>query len=296
MDASLGRSLQIRKPSSITRLVMFVILSVVLMMADHQGIRLHQIRASLSIIVYPIQIVAGIPSSIGRWISEAATGKDTLQHDYEELQKQNLSLQARLLKYDALVAENNRFRFLLTSAERVADRVIVAELLYVQPDPFTRSVTISRGTADEIYVRQPVIDAHGIMGQVTSTGIHTSVVTLITDPSHAVPVYVNRNGLRTIAVGTGAPDEINLPYLYNTADIKEGDLLMTSGMGGTFPAGYPVATVTKIINDPNEPSLRISAKPMAKLDHNRELLLIWPGKQPIKLDNEIPANGTEHTK
>jgi rod shape-determining protein MreC len=299
MDESLGRSLPLKKPSSITRLVIFIVLSVSLMMLDHRGNHLEQIRTSLSILVYPIQIIANAPTGISRWLSANLTTRSSelkkLKTDYGALKENHLLLLAKLQKYDALIAENNRFRFLLMSAERVSDRAIVAELLDTHPDPFTRNVTIGRGTADEVYVRQPVIDAYGIMGQVTRVGIHSSIVTLITDPSHAVPVQVNRNGLRTIAIGAGAQDTLSLPYLTNTEDIKEGDLLVSSGLGGTFPAGYPVATVSKIINDPDEPTLRITAKPMAKLNHNREVLLIWPGKAPLEPDESL-TNDTEHKK
>ena len=299
MDESLGRSLPLKKPSSITRLVIFIILSVSLMVLDHRGNHLEQIRTSLSILVYPIQIIANAPTGISRWLSANLTTHSSelkkLKNDYGALKENHLLLLAKLQKYDALIAENNRFRFLLMSAERVSDRAIVAELLDTHPDPFTRNVTIGRGTADEVYVRQPVIDAHGIMGQVTRVGIHSSIVTLITDPSHAVPVQVNRNGLRTIAIGAGAQDTLSLPYLTNTEDIKEGDLLVSSGLGATFPAGYPVATVSKIINDPDEPTLRITAKPMAKLNHNREVLLIWPGKAPLEPDESL-TNDAEHKK
>ena len=291
MDDSLGRYLPIKKPSSITRLAIFVILSVLLMMLDHNGNHLQQIRSSLSIVVYPVQMIATIPSVISRATSGLfVTDDSTLEEDYKKLQQQQRILLGKLQKYDALVSENNRFRFLLNSAERVTDRAIVAELLDVHPDPSTRNVTIGKGTADEVFVKQPVIDAYGIMGQVTRTGILTSTVTLITDPSHAVPVNVNRNGLRTIAIGGGAKDDLSLPYLTRTADVIEGDLLVTSGMGRTFPAGYPVATITKIINDPNEPALRITAKPLAKLNHNREVLLIWPGRAPTKLQTD-PSDG-----
>ncbi len=299
MDESLGRSLPLKKPSSITRLVIFIVLSVSLMMLDHRGNHLEQIRTSLSILVYPIQIIANAPTGISRWLAANLTTRSSelkkLKTDYGALKDNHLLLLAKLQKYDALIAENNRFRFLLMSAERVSDRAIVAELLDTHPDPFTRNVTIGRGTADEVYVRQPVIDAYGIMGQVTRVGIHTSIITLITDPSHAVPVQVNRNGLRTIAIGAGAQDTLSLPYLTNTEDIKEGDLLVSSGLGATFPAGYPVATVSKIINDPDEPTLRITAKPMAKLNHNREVLLIWPGKAPLEPDESL-TDDAEHKK
>jgi rod shape-determining protein MreC len=180
---------------------------------------------------------------------------------------------------EALEAENKRLRDLLGSAARVADRAVVAELVEVSLEPFTRKIVVAKGSRDSVYLGQPVIDAYGIIGQVTEVGPYASKATLITDPGHAIPVLVNRNGLRTIVFGTGAPDRVNVPYLTATADIREGDLLVSSGMGGRFPPGYPVAQVTAVVKDPNEAFLKISAKPMARLNYGKEVLLIWPGER-----------------
>jgi rod shape-determining protein MreC len=166
---------------------------------------------------------------------------------------------------------------MLGSATRVAERALAAELIEISQEPFARKIVIARGEHDGAFVGQPVIDAHGVMGQVTQALSAQSRVTLITDPGHAVPVLVNRNGLRALVFGTGNPDKVNVPYLTAAADIREGDLLVSSGMGGTFPAGYPVATVSRIVNDPNEPFLEIDARPVARLNHSKQVLLIWPG-------------------
>ena len=166
-----------------------------------------------------------------------------------------------------------------------ADKALAAELIEVSSEPFTRKVVIAKGSRDGGYVGQPVIDAHGIMGQVTQVADDFSRVTLITDAGHAIPVLDNRSGLRTIVFGTGDPDILKVPYLTASADIKQGDLLVSSGMGGTFPPGYPVAHVVKIANDPNEPFLTIGVKPAALLNHGKQVLLIWRGNPPRSRGN-----------
>ncbi|GMR21395.1 MAG: rod shape-determining protein MreC [Gammaproteobacteria bacterium] len=279
MDASLGKSLPFKTPSQVTRLVVFLTLSVVLMVADHRGDHLRQIRAGLSVLVYPVQVVASWPVEISRWVVDAIQSDEALQQELDTFRKQQPFLLAKLQKYNALETENKRLRDLLNAANKLADRAMVAELLEVHPEPFTRKLVIHRGYNNDVYIGQPVIDTYGVLGQVTQVGVFTSVVTLITDPSHAVPVQINRNGLRTIALGTGAQDRLNVPFLTPSVDIQEGDLLVTSGLGGGFPPGYPVAKITDIVADPNEAFLQISAKPLAHLNHNRELLLIWPGIQ-----------------
>ncbi|GMQ89744.1 MAG: rod shape-determining protein MreC [Gammaproteobacteria bacterium] len=268
-----------RRPSSLTRLVFLIVLSVALMVLDHQGQQLPKIRAALSVLSYPIQVAAAVPVRASAWVAELFSSERALRENNERLQAERLADLARLQKLEALEAENKRLRDLLGSAARVADRAVVAELVEVSLEPFTRKIVVAKGSRDGVYLGQPVIDAYGIIGQVTEVGAYASKATLITDPGHAIPVLVNRNGLRTIAFGTGAPDRVNVPYLTATADIREGDLLVSSGMGGRFPPGYPVAQVTAVAKDPNEAFLKISAKPMARLNYGKEVLLIWPGER-----------------
>ena len=169
---------------------------------------------------------------------------------------------------------------MLGSAAQVADKALAAELVEVSSEPFTRKIVVAKGSRDGVYVGQSVIDAHGIMGQVTQVASEVSRVTLITDAGHAIPVLDNRSGLRMLVFGTGDPDTLKVPYLTSASDIKEGDLLVSSGMGGTFPPGYPVAQVIKIVNDPNEAFLAISATPAAQLNHGKQVMLIWRGAPP----------------
>ncbi len=268
----------VRAPSNLTRFVFFTVLSVALMVADHRGQHLQKIRSGLSILFYPIEVVATLPARADEWITDFVGGNRALREKYEQLAAEQPLLEAKLQRYDALEAENTHLRELLGSAALVADRAVVAELLQVSEEPFTRQIVIAKGSRDGVYDGQPIIDAYGIMGQVTEVEALQSRATLITDPGHAIPVEDNRNGLRAIVFGTGDQDSVAVRYLTASADIKEGDLLISSGIGGTFPFGYPVARVTQIVNDPNEAFLGIRARPIAHLGHNKEVLLIWPSK------------------
>lgn len=273
-----GRSLG--APSHLTRLVLLSALSVALMMLDHRGHHLEKIRAGLNTLAYPIQLVAAAPAYVGRHLTDFFTTRSTLRADNEKLLAERQLLLARLQQFEALEQENQRLRQMLVSATQVADKVISAELVEVSAEPFTRKVVVAKGSHDGVYLGQSVIDAHGIMGQVTQVAGRVSRVTLITDAGHAIPVVNNRSSLRALVFGTGNPDTLKVPYLTANADIKEGDLLVSSGMGGTFPAGYPVAQVVKIINDPNEAFLSIKAKPTAQLNHGKQVMLIWRENEP----------------
>ncbi|MGE5240837.1 MAG: rod shape-determining protein MreC [Bacteroidota bacterium] len=270
-----GRS--IRAPSSLTRLILLSALSVALMMLDHRGHHLEKIRAGLNTLAYPIQVIAAAPAYVGRGVADFFTARGTLRADNEKLLAEQQLLLARQQQFDALEAENERLRRMLGSAAQIADKAMAADLVEVSSEPFTRKVVVAKGSQDGVYLGQPVIDANGIMGQVTQVAVNVSRVTLITDAGHAIPVLDNRSGLRALVFGTGDQDTVKVPYLTANADIKEGDLLVSSGMGGTFPPGYPVATVSKIVNDPNESFLSITAVPAAYLNHGKQVLLIWPG-------------------
>jgi rod shape-determining protein MreC len=273
-----GRSLG--APSHLTRFILLSAFSVALMILDHRGHHLEKIRAGLSTLAYPIQFIAATPAYMGRHVADFFTTRGTLREDNEKLLAERQLLRARLQQFEALEEENQRLRQMLVSAAQVADKVIAAELVEVSAEPFTRKVVVAKGSREGVYVGQAVIDAHGIMGQVTQVAAVVSRVTLITDAGHAIPVLNNRSGLRALVFGTGNPDTVKVPYLTAITDIKEGDLLVSSGMGGTFPPGYPVARVVKIVNDPNESFLSITAKPTAQLNHGKQVLLIWRGNAP----------------
>lgn len=280
---------QIRLPSNLTRFVLLALLSVSLMLLDARGHHLERIRAGLTVLFAPIQLVAAIPIRVGGWMVDFVRGDRTLHEEVEKLRAEQPLLMAKLQRYDALEAENAHLRELLGTSALVAEKAVAAELLEVASEPFRRTLVIAKGEKDGLYVGQPVIDAYGIRGQVSEVGVLESKVILITDPGHAIPVQVNRNGLRAIAFGTGAPDSVSIRYLTASADIKVGDLLVSSGIGGGFPFGYPVAKVAKIVNNPNESFLDITATPVAQLSHNREVLLIWPTKAALTPPAPKPA-------
>ncbi len=252
-----------------------MILSLVLMILDHRQNHLESLRSTLSVALYPIQYLASLPLVLGGAVSDAFSSRSEIQTERAQLHEENLHLRARLQKFEALEAENTRLRALLDSSFKVGDRVLIAELISVAQDPFRQQVLINQGKNAGVVKGQPVLDANAVVGQITHINPITSTVLLITDASHALPVQVNRNGLRTIALGTGLINKLELPHLPNNADVRPGDLLTTSGLGGRFPPGYPVAEVTEVRREPGRPFASVTARPTAHLDRIREVLLVW---------------------
>jgi rod shape-determining protein MreC len=256
-----------------------VIASIALMTFDHRQHTVEGIRSTLSVVVYPMQYLVNAPFGLADWASESLSSHNTLLLENRALREKQLKLQFKLQKMASLETENKRLRALLQSSNRKWERVLIAELVSVDFDPFKHQVLLNKGSNDGVFVGHPLLDANGVMGQVNHVSPFTSTAILITDPSHAIPVQVNRNGLRTIALGTGETDRLDIPHIPNNADIREGDLLVTSGLGLRFPAGYPVATVSSVVRDPTEPFAKITAVPLAHLDRAREVLLVWPGEK-----------------
>ncbi len=247
------------------------------MTLDHRQHHLDSLRDSLSVVVYPLKLLVDLPRSVGDWFSESLATRRRLQEENASLRTQQLVLNTQLQKLEALEAENLRLRALLDSSFQVGSRhMLIAELMSVDLDPYRHQIVINKGSLDHLYEGQPLLDSAGVMGQLVHVGPFTSTAMLITDPGHAIPVQVNRTGLRTIALGTGAKDRLELPHIPNNADIRIGDLLTTSGLGGRFPPGYPVAEVTQVEHDPGRAFARVTARPRAMLDRSREVLLIWP--------------------
>ncbi|MEJ2609024.1 MAG: rod shape-determining protein MreC [Candidatus Thiodiazotropha sp.] len=262
-------------PSITTRLVVASLLSISLMVLDHRYNHLESLRSTLSVLLYPIQYLASLPVQLSESASNAFVSRNQLEEQRDNLHLENLQLRARLQKFEALEAENMRLRGLLDSSFKVGDRVLIAELISVEQDPFRQQVLINKGKTSGLFEGQPVLDANAVVGQVTYINPFTASVLLITDATHAMPVQVNRNGLRTIALGTGLINQLELPHLPNNADIKVGDLLVTSGLGGRFPPGYPVAEVIEVRREPGQPFASVTAQTTAHLDRIREVLLVW---------------------
>lgn len=277
-----------RIPALGIRLVVLMLASILLMVLDHRENYLDTVRRTLSAIIYPVQIVVDAPFQLWSWFRDSTADRNELQLTISRLQAQQLLTDARLQRLTALEAENARLRSLLEARTQVSDEIRVAEIMAVDANPYRHSIVIDVGERDKVYEGQAIVDADGVVGQVIKTGLTTSQAILISDPGHSLPVEVNRNGLRTIANGTGELDRLDLPFLPNNADIREGDLLVTSGLGGAFPTGYPVAVVTTVNRIPQEPFADVSARPSASLDRVREVMLIWHGG-----DNPEPDQADE---
>ncbi|OGI39060.1 MAG: rod shape-determining protein MreC [Candidatus Muproteobacteria bacterium RBG_16_64_10] len=259
------------------------------MVLDHRGHYLDGFRSATTLVIRPVYAVAGLPGEVIEAVSDFFTTSRTLRGEVTVLKDENRELKARTLRYEAVQAENERLRQRLDSAVRVSTRHMAANLIEVAGEPGARKIVVARGSRQGIYVGQPAIDAHGVLGQVTQVAADVSRITLITDPGHAIPALVNRSGLRVLVFGTGdqntlkvAHDMLKVPYLTASADIKPGDLLVTSGMGGTFPPGYPVGVVVKIVHNPNEAFLDVHVRPAARLSHGTQAILIWPTRAPLK--------------
>jgi rod shape-determining protein MreC len=268
------------------------------MVLDHRFAATTNLRSALSIVVDPLRYLVNLPTDIYNWSADSLTTHNTLEVENQTLRTRNQLLEAKLQKYSSLVAENNNLRSLLKSVdknEEQFERVLVAEILSVDMDPFRRQIVINKGTNDNVYVDQPIVGAQGVMGKVVSVGPLSSTVMLITDPSHSLPVQVNRNGVRAIAVGEPRSNQLSLIHQPNNADIQVDDLLVTSGLGCVFPAGYPAGRVVKINTNPSLPFAEIIVQPTAQLDRNREVLLVWPSHRQMN-DKENACSGQTEKK
>lgn len=265
-------------------------------MTDYRSTRVNAIRSTLAFAVYPLQSLASLPADIFHGITDTVISYVELQKQNHRLKEQQLVNDAKLLKLAALEKENIRLRLLLENSFQLGEQVLVAELLSVKLEPYEHTVVVNKGSRFGVHPRQPVLDANGIVGQVIRALPNTSEVMLITDPDHAIPVEVNRNGLRTIAFGTGQPNRLNLPFLANNADVVPGDLLVTSGLGGGFPAGYPVAVVDKFEARPDKSFANIYATPKAELEKSREFLIVWSDANPVVLGEDQKPKPPETPK
>lgn len=261
-------------PSSGIRFLLAIFISLIVISVDQKTDRLDPLRYGLAYFATPFYIAGDIPSRISFMLSQTVTSADQLKEENLRLKQQVLLLQRRVQKLAAMSAENVRLRELLNSSDLVDESVRVAEIIGVDPDPARHEIIINHGADQGVEKGTPVLDAEGLMGQVIDVGPLTSRALLITDATHAIPVQVNRNGVRAIAVGSGSLDKLVLTYVPDTADIVEGDLLISSGLGRRFPEGYPVAKISLVEHHPGLPFAVIEAKPTARLDRSRHVLIV----------------------
>lgn len=264
------------------RFALLAIAALALMFVDHRQDHLAKVRELLSLAVHPIRLVVDLPFRAWNSASQALTDNAELRMQRDELQYELLVAEIRLQELSEFRRENERLRDLLNSIEEEQGyEVRVAEILSVDLENRQRFL-INRGRTDGVFVGQPLLDAAGIVGQVVAVSQFSSEAMLITDAEHAVPVTVERSGVRTIAEGDGDSGLLSLPYLTNTADIQVGDRLVTSGLGGVFPGGRPVAEVTKVDLKPEQDFALVVARPLATLDRDQEVLLIWPTEAAVE--------------
>jgi len=276
------------------RFIIIIIASTSMMLAESRG-HLKTARFHLSALIYPIQYMVDMPVKTSQWLSSTFNTKLQLLAENAELQEQNLRLQAILQKFEDLNSENARLRLLLQSVPKASTHIQLAEVLAVAVEPYSRKIVINKGQSDGVFEGQAVVDAHGVMGQVIQVDPFSSTVMLLTDSKHELPVQVVRTGLQTVAVGRGLVNRLDLLYLSTPeikTEIKAGDLLVTSGNGGHFPAGYPVGTVAEVNLDISQPYAQIQAVPKALLERNREVLLIWENT-PVKPSEPSPSVSQE---
>jgi len=293
LSASEAKPLFPRGGGLTLRFLLLAIASLVLITVDHRTDYLDIYRAKLSLIVYPLQVAADLPFSTTGWLSNQMQDRHALIEENSTLKRQALMYSAKLQKMAALSSENKRLRELLQAAEQLEEQVLVAEILNTDLDPYRQIVLLNKGEQHGVYPGQALIDAHGVVGQVISVGTISATALLIADANHGIPVEVNRSGLRTVAYGTGKIDSLDVPLVPNGNDIKVGDLLITSGLGQRFPAGYPVAEIIEVHDNNGLGFAKIVARPTAKLNKTRQVLLVWQKSlmQKTTLANEaINAN------
>jgi len=271
---SIGRPIYGRGPSPGLRFTVYALLSLTLMNLDQRARWSERIRYGLGAAAYPVQVAVNSPLAAWHWFTDSFATRGTLRTENQRLHDQVAALQLSQLRQQALEQENAQLRELHARLPPLVKKWLVAEVIGVDADTLRQRLIINRGAHEGVQVNQPVVDGTGIVGQVAHVGPWSAEVILITDPEHAIPVQVQRNGLRTIAVGSGNAEELLLPYLAVNSDIRSGDVLLSSGLGGVFPAGYPVGRISGVHREANQLLAQVRAEPAARLDRARELMLV----------------------
>ncbi len=256
------------------RLVIVLICSAVLIFFDHKMASFEVARGYLQSLVSPLQYMANAPKQLMTWASENIVIRQQLMKENQDFRENELFFHEQVMQLSIVRQENERLRSLLSSPVRGEIKKMFAEILSVDSDPYSHQVVINRGTNDDVYEGQPVLDEKGIVGQILHVGASSSRVILISDISHAIPVRIQRNGLRLIASGSGQIDRLVHNFVPHSADVKEGDLLVTSGLGGKYPEGYPVSRVVLVRTDESREFATIYSQPVAQIDRLRYMLLL----------------------
>jgi len=263
-----------RTPAAGLRFFVYAVISILLMYTDERRGWSDSLRYGLQGAAYPVQMVVSSPQRFWHWLRESSATRARLKEENARLTETGRDLQLAQLRMAALEAENRQLRELHTALPPLVTKRLLAEVISIETNPLRQRLIINKGRADGVHRNQVAVDGYGIVGQVTKVGPWSSEVILISDPEHALPVQVVRNQLRSVAEGSGRSGELVLPFLAVNSDVKAGDLLVTSGLGGVFPAGYPVAKVTGVVREPDQLVAQVRAAPLARLTDTREVLLI----------------------
>lgn len=264
----------VRGPSPLARLTFFAALSLVLMAVDARLHYLVEVRQGLVAIMHPLEIIASSPLRLYRGVQSHFSNQAALLRELGHLRQDNMRMSTELQRLPSLQVENEHLRQMLETRQNIDQPARAAEIVHVGRDPFVQKILVNSGTQQGVAAGQAVVDGQGVLGQVTRVYPFSSEVTLITDRELAVPVQVERNGLRAIAFGHGGDNTMDVPYLPVNVDIKEGDRLVTSGIDGTYPVGLAVALVTKVERNVDSPFARIICKPLAGTDRHRQVLIL----------------------
>ena len=265
-----------------------IILSFLLISIDHRHQHLAQVRSAISLLTQPLVYAMNTPIRFFALVSENAILQRNLVVQNRNLREENLLLRARNQRLGSLQDENKRLRELLDSSTELADEVVVADVLAIEQSPSAKQIVIDKGAREKTFEGEPVVDAYGVVGQVSRVGVFSSTVLLLTDLNHAIPVQVERNALRTIAIGSPEQETLSLSFVSLNADVNIGDRIVTSGLGQKFPPGYPVGEIVEISVEPGAPFQRVKLKPMVNANRLSQVLL-------ISRNAEDPGTGTPAT-
>ncbi|WP_257387456.1 rod shape-determining protein MreC [Tahibacter caeni] len=267
--------------TSTLRLVVYLAAGVALMVADYRGHYLARVRQYVAVAVEPVYRIAAMPADAARTVRLAVADRQALTQENQRLREALLLTQARLNRLSAVAEQNTRLKELLDVQHSLGLGVQLAKLIDIVLDPYRQRITLDAGARQGVVVGQAVLDAYGVMGQISEVLPTTSTAILITDTSHAVPVVIERTGLRTIAYGSGSSDRLDVPNIPVSADVKAGDKLLTSGLGGSFPAGFPVGEIRSVAADPSGMFAVAVARPAAALERSGDVLLLRPLADPV---------------
>ncbi len=280
LSASTRRPLFPKGPGLGLKALTLCLLALGTILTDQRSDSLQRVRDGLTWVLQPVLWAAGVPSSVAHSVEHLQT-RESLMRDNQVLAENQMLLQSRLQKMDALEMDNRRLRELLSSSAQLEEHVLIAEILSASQDPYRQQIVLDKGARDGVYKGQALVDAEGVMGQVVEISPASSIALLLTDPNHGIPVEINRTGLQTIVLGRGDGQNLSLPYLPGTADVQVGDLLVSSSLGGRFPAGYPVGRITELKHEPGEHFMEALATPAAHLNQGRQALLVWSESFPV---------------